>query len=229
MERKKCRLPVALLALYSTIGMLVDITPWSSWKEWNTFRSAVYTALTGIGPSVIGVFFLLAFFYHHSEQSVKEAFKSKRDRICVIFPALFFALCTIVGKGLIQEESVYIQGDSYHFFMWGLSGSAFFCFFIFATAYLQQVLMGQGKDTVIPCGVQHPFLIAFIILFVCYLPVLVLSYPALLMGDTDAQIGQGINIMGVEGAVTPLHNHHPVVHSLFLNFCMKIGRILGTC
>ena len=52
------------------------------------------------------------------------------------------------------------------------------------------------------------------------LPYMVLSYPAIFMGDTGSQLSQGF------GEAT-LTNHHPVIHTLFLSLFVRMGELLG--
>lgn len=68
---------------------------------------------------------------------------------------------------------------------------------------------------------KYPKRTVFVTLFVVNLPYMILSYPAIFMGDCGAQISQGVSY-------DPLSNHHPVVHTLFLSLFLHIGEWLGS-
>ncbi len=69
---------------------------------------------------------------------------------------------------------------------------------------------------------QHPVRTVFCTMMIVNIPYMVLSYPAIFMGDTGYQISQGFNEAG-------LTNHHPVVHTLFLSLFLRIGEMIGSC
>lgn len=62
-------------------------------------------------------------------------------------------------------------------------------------------------------------LISFIIIMICWLPYFLALYPGELSSDSIAELKR-IN------GITPLSNHHPVIHLLFIFIPYKIGNIL---
>ena len=59
-----------------------------------------------------------------------------------------------------------------------------------------------------------------VILFLCWLPYLILYYPAIIYGDSTLSIGQAIGKW-------PYGNMHPFVFTLFVKLCISIGNLLG--
>ncbi len=68
---------------------------------------------------------------------------------------------------------------------------------------------------------KHPKKTVFATLLVVNIPYMILSYPAIFMGDTTSQISQGFS-------QASLSNHHPVVHTLYLSLYLRIGELLGS-
>lgn len=70
-----------------------------------------------------------------------------------------------------------------------------------------------------PCR-EIPTWLPAILIFVCWLPYLVLYYPGIILGDSTSQIYQAIGD-------TVLSNHHPVAHTLLIRACIQLGALLG--
>ncbi|MBR1707672.1 MAG: hypothetical protein IJ719_02435 [Clostridia bacterium] len=63
---------------------------------------------------------------------------------------------------------------------------------------------------------SRPFSASFSFLLLCYLPSLVISYPAIFMGDTVDQIKEALSS-------GPYGNAHPFLHTMIIRLCLKIG------
>lgn len=80
---------------------------------------------------------------------------------------------------------------------------------------------------------EKPFATTFITLLICYIPYIIVSYPAIFGWDMDVQITQAYPELGIyspgytknltlkEGVY--LNNHHPITHTLLIRVCMEIG------
>ena len=81
---------------------------------------------------------------------------------------------------------------------------------------------------------KHPFLFSLIFMLLCYLPYIISFYPAILSPDPSYQIKQYFKIPNkystysvmLDPNVT-ITNHHPVIHTLLLGTCVKIGTIIN--
>ena len=81
---------------------------------------------------------------------------------------------------------------------------------------------------------RHPFIVSFITILVFWLPYIIAYYPAILSPDPSFQIGQYFGIPNkystysvmIDPNVT-ITNHHPVLHTLLLGTCLKIGNSIG--
>lgn len=80
---------------------------------------------------------------------------------------------------------------------------------------------------------KHPFLISLIIILACWLPYIISFYPAILSPDPSNQIKQffGIRTHYNDSVIMKsnkvlITNHHPVLHTILLSGCLKVGRSL---
>lgn len=77
---------------------------------------------------------------------------------------------------------------------------------------------------------SHPFITSFIIIAICWLPYFISFYPCILSPDPTYQIKQFFNIPNKYSSYVVLldknqiiTNHHPVLHTLLLGNCLKLG------
>lgn len=81
---------------------------------------------------------------------------------------------------------------------------------------------------------KNPFLFSLIFIIICWLPYIISFYPAILSPDPSFQIKQYFGIPNkyweysimIDPSVT-ITNHHPVVHTLLLGSCVKIGTFIN--
>ena len=84
---------------------------------------------------------------------------------------------------------------------------------------------------------KHAFIMPLIIILVCWLPYVIIFYPGVLMQDSTIQIKQFFGLEIPEGSSNnsvnlidenvKITNHHPVLHTVILGSCVKIGKMLG--
>lgn len=81
---------------------------------------------------------------------------------------------------------------------------------------------------------KHPFITSFIIIIICWIPYIISFYPTILSPDPSFQIKQYFNIPNKYSnyvvMIDPnqlITNHHPVIHTLLLGTCVKIGTIIN--
>lgn len=81
---------------------------------------------------------------------------------------------------------------------------------------------------------KHPFLFSLIFILICWLPYIISFYPSILSPDPSFQIKQYFKIPNKYSTYVVLldpnvliTNHHPVIHTLLLGTCVKIGKIIN--
>jgi hypothetical protein len=85
--------------------------------------------------------------------------------------------------------------------------------------------------------VKHSFIMPLIIILICWLPYIIIYYPGNLWQDPTNQLRQFFGVDLPESAAAnstnlidenmKITNHHPVLHTVILGMCAKIGIVLG--
>ena len=161
-----------------------------------------------------------------------KAFSEKdrrRTSSCMIL-AVLFAAFSVIGFCFAMDstpERLYASKGSL------LKAAGAFCGYtlIFHTALsglFRWLKERQGRAAERIEGEKHgyaglltrrPFPTAFCTLLIGYLPYMIVSYPALFMGDCQTIIPQGFG-------ASPLTTHHPVPYTLFLCGVLRAGKDL---
>ena len=100
---------------------------------------------------------------------------------------------------------------------------------------IQISLICNKIKKLISCIMKHPIIFSMIFMLLCWLPYIIIFYPGVLSPDPSFQIRQFFGIPNkystysvmLDPSVT-ITNHHPVVHTLILGFCVKIGKAIGS-
>ena len=82
--------------------------------------------------------------------------------------------------------------------------------------------------------ISHPFIFSFFTILIGWLIYIIAFYPAILSPDPSWQIKQFMGmytkymdyIIPLDNSVT-ITNHHPLIHTLLLGSCVKLGNMLG--
>ncbi len=81
---------------------------------------------------------------------------------------------------------------------------------------------------------RHPFIVSIIVILMLWLPYIISFYPIILSPDPSYQIKQYFGIPNKYSNYSVLidpsviiTNHHPVLHTLLLGSCLKLGNIIG--
>lgn len=104
--------------------------------------------------------------------------------------------------------------------------------FNFITTYKIREIVGDNK--LIRMFNKHPFLFSFTVIVLCYIPYLVAFYPAVMGYDPSNQIREfmGMHTRYMDSVIlldpnVTITNFNPVIHTLFLGGCFKLGHIMG--
>lgn len=167
---------------------------------------------------------------------------SKRKTIIIILLSLLYSLFVVIGNSFLLKGSFkYIEK---HIF---LNIIMFIVLFIVFYFILNKLFYFLDKKKTIKLNIKKikktkfyhlfdkkTFLFSLIFIIICWLPYIISFYPAILSPDPSFQIKQyfGIpnkystyNIM-LDPSMT-ITNHHPVIHTLLLGTCVKIGTIIN--
>lgn len=167
----------------------------------------------------------------------RKKFATVKGTLCIAFPAAIFSLFIVIGTAFINGENTLrpIFDNELQVLKSLFCVVGYFPIFFFWIAwifnYLDCVDIYKVTDKKVPRLLQmyvgslnkRPFITAFVTLLIIYIPFAVISYPGILMGDSDGQLAI------VYGAAE-LSNAHPVTHTFFIGLCIKLGILLfGSC
>ncbi len=90
------------------------------------------------------------------------------------------------------------------------------------------------KNKLIDMFNAHPFIFCFIVISLCYIPYIIAFYPAVMGYDPSNQILEfmGIHTRYIDSIIpidpnVTITNFNPVLHTLLLGGCFKIGHTIG--
>ena len=182
--------------------------------------------------------------------------ETRRMRRACFFPAAFFALNMVMGFAFEKEGSWNMllsvaDGQLLKAILAFLGWSIlFYHLLLIGFRFLETVNIRKGKGaaegrTTVPHSfhvfrryavllLRHPFATPFLTLLVLYFPYIVISYPAMFMGDTWSIIVQAYSELGMTGVsyLSPedliragvfINQHHPVFYTLLLHGLLVIG------
>lgn len=231
-----------LPAYVTLLGLKVDILPAESQRS---AMVQLLDALSGFSVNDIILLTGLICFFGFAFDNLKNTRRAFRDTACAALPAALFALFMVLGRAFVYEDSLLcLVSDGVQIMKAAISVCSYFIVFFIGIAVLYQWLEGflicggdayptkQGTlfGRYAECLCRHTFITVFITVFVMYIPYMLISYPAIHMGDTCNQLAQGYNFPeGTSGYLklidenVRLNGHHPILHTMYLHLCMVLG------
>lgn len=104
---------------------------------------------------------------------------------------------------------------------------------ILVEEYIKEHKFKSKKNKILDLLEKHPFKFSFIVIFIFFSIYMMTFYPIILSPDPSFQIKQFFNVRTkyadyailLDNTVF-LTNHHPIIHTLLLGNCLKLGRFL---
>lgn len=157
------------------------------------------------------------------------------------FLALLLSIFMVVGYSYDKIGSAYLVFGNIGFII--ISLIKLLCFYqlfnIFINISYEVLCNYHIKDIVrknkfIDLFNKHPFIVSSIIILLCYIPYLVAFYPAVMGYDPSNQIREfmGMHTRYMDSVILldpnqTITNFNPVLHTLLLGGCFKLGHIMG--
>ena len=167
--------------------------------------------------------------YAWSKEHFPPVTGKRMRNYCIVLAALFACAC-VLGFTISQGGSfatLFLNTESIVKSCFGLVG--FFITAFYGLRILFAILdQGRGltrkrdgdSDKRIARWIYvRPWTFSFIALFLAYLPYIIVSYPAIFMGDVPQMVRQGFG-------VSELTTHHPLAYVWLLTFTLKAGMTL---
>lgn len=175
------------------------------------------------------LFFLLFVFYSHYQ-------KKKHWTISIL--SAVFSLLLVFGCSYKEYGNASLVFGSFVLFLLAVvMALGYYFLFQYALSYLFETIdkkkIKDSTNKFVLFFKKHPFFISLLFIVLCWLPYIISFYPIILSPDPSFQIKQffGIRTKYADYSVlldenVVLTNHHPVMHTLLLGGCLKLGRML---
>ena len=222
---------LGLMSIITTISLTLDINSVDKIIDIDT-----PTKVGTLGLLIIGIAIFLFFksFY----------FKGKINIVWFNILSILFSIFMIVGNSYNEINSWDFIFGSIPLFLISIVMLLGFYFLFYRGIYFiyefvnnNSFIQTHAKNNKILnyIFVEHPFISTFIILLICWLPYIIAFYPGILSPDPSNQIKQffGLDTQYREYVImldesVGITNHHPVMHTLLLGGCVKLGMMLGS-
>lgn len=153
--------------------------------------------------------------------------------------SLIFSLCMIFGKSYMECGNIdLVFGNFFVLFLSVIMFIGYYLIFKLCLDNLFDLLnrkrIKESTNKVLVFFKKHPFIISLVVIILCWLPYIISFYPIILSPDPTFQIKQFFGIYNKYDEISVLldksvliTNHHPVLHTLLLGGCLKLGTIIG--
>jgi len=165
----------------------------------------------------------------------------KRKKIIITILSIILSFFMTFGYSFLVSNSLdLIFKDTLSFILSFLQLIVYFVIFYIAINYIFYKLDKTIEKTTKISKIfkkfdKHPFLFSLIFIIICWLPYIISFFPVILSPDPSFQIKQ---FFGIENKYSTysimldnsvlITNHHPVIHTLLLGNCIKIGQLFNS-
>lgn len=165
-----------------------------------------------ISNSIFGIlFFALIYVIYKKAENIRT---ERIEKIVTLLLGFFYASTLLFGRNIMMEDTIYINQPVTWIRI--LGGTCFFAACIrILYSYLEDGLLHIKKikffnklDTL-----KHPFLMDWMLILIAWIPLWILCFPGIYAYDSVYQV-----LWYEQGT---LYTHHPLIHTLFLGWCIK--------
>ena len=225
MKKKLYTLKCIVLGILTSMSLIMELS---------VKKGLVTTRLNNDSFELFVIGALLIWFYY------KFSDKKYKNKIIYFLSTMFSLLLIfgysydVVGKATLVTGSILLLIISVFKFI------AFFNLFNISLNLLYQAILKSNFKETKPVSWlakkfnEHPFWFSFIAIVICYIPYMIAFYPAIMGYDPANQIKEvmGIHTRYMDSVVLldpnmTLTNFNPIVHTLILGNCFKLGYNIG--
>ena len=225
MKKKLYTLKCIVLGILTSMSLIMELS---------VKKGIVTTRLNNDSFELFVIGALLIWFYY------KFSDKKYKNKIIYFLSTMFSLLLIfgysydVVGKATLVTGSILLLIISVFKFI------AFFNLFNISLNLLYQAILKSNFKETKPVSWlakkfnEHPFWFSFIAIVICYIPYMIAFYPAIMGYDPANQIKEvmGIHTRYMDSVVLldpnmTLTNFNPLVHTLILGNCFKLGYNIG--
>lgn len=199
------------------------------------YKNASYKNLFKLELLPIFIIAILIFYFLHK--------KEYKNNIIIVLLSSLFSLFIIFGNSYKLIDSWNLIFGNFKLFI--ISIMTFLGYYIIFQTLLGWLFEFLDKRNFFKKDIknnklvkffdEHPFICSLIIMLICWLPYIIAYFPIILSPDPSYQIKQFFGIdtkysyynVLIDPKVL-ITNAHPVLHTLLLGSCLKIGHIIGS-
>jgi hypothetical protein len=226
----KDKIKIGLMSFLSLIAVTVnmlDIKEILKFTNLSSLTSNTYSL--GLLMSVVIFGFFYVMYYKYNKKSCWQ--------INVL--SIIFSVFMIFGNSYMKVHNAgLIFGHIVLFLLSVLMAIGYFVIFRFCLSnlfyFLDRYKCKNSNNKFLKYFSDHPFIVSLIIMLICWSIYIVAYYPVILSPDPSYQIKQffGIRTKYADYAILidesmQITNHHPVLHTLLIGSCLKIGTLIG--
>lgn len=211
--------------IFSILTCFVFCIDFKKYSFDETFIFLQFHKIMPTGNDFMWLFLVVGIFFIYQYASTIQI--QRKTKITLGITSAFFAAFTIVG--VLCETFERWEIDSVLFFILMVT---YFAYFAIIYALLKMIFYHLFENNTPPFTKKntpkillffdnYTFACTFFITIICWLPLLIVFYP----GGTQYD---GLNSLANFFGYVPWSNHHPVLISLLMGSCMKIGKLLGS-
>lgn len=223
--KNKYMIKCMILGILTSLSLLLELS---------LTKTLIFSKINNdsLSLTILGLFFV--WFYY---KFLKDNNKNRTFQILSIMFSIFMIFgysYDVVGNAtLVNGKFSLICVSIVKFF-------AFYNMFNTAINLLYKKIINSNIKSIKPVNKltkmfeQHPFIFSFITIIICYLPYLIAFYPSILCNDPVNQIKEvmGIHTRYMDSVILldpnmTITNFNPVLHTLLLGGCFKLGYIIG--
>ena len=160
-----------------------------------------------------------------------------RKKVITIILSLIYTIFMAVGTSFIKSNSFKYLKDNFIMMIF-LSLLLFLILYFILNKLFNYLDNYKSKDDktenkILNLFDKHPIVFSSIVMFICYLIYMIAFYPIIMSKDPSFQLLQYFHIDNKYSYYSVLldknviiTNHHPVIHTLLLGTCVKLGMVL---
>ncbi len=167
-----------------------------------------------------------------------KKYKKQSNKVINVLSVIFTIFMIFGNSYAHYGNSSLVFGNIWLFILAVLMAIGYYSLFklciVYIFDYLDKAKISNWSNKVMDYFKKHPFIVSLIVMLVCWLVYVIAFYPIILSPDPSYQIKQffGIRTKYADYAVlldenVVLTNHHPVMHTLLLGGCLKLGTMIG--
>lgn len=146
---------------------------------------------------------------------------SKRKTVVIAILAMIYAVILVFGSQIIKDDHIaYNNGITYmQIAGYFLSGNLILHLLYGVIPNIANTISRKEFPVFIKVGKVKLFILLWFMMFLLWFPILLACWPGVATYDINAQLEQITH--------QAYSSHHPVVHTLFLEICLKVAERLG--